>query len=205
MCRRRRHAGIRRGDVDERAAASDALAHQRGQNVLHRVQRSGECSLATGLRPGGVPLLLSWMEEAVGAHVGRQLAGERIHHLTVRGNPGIRTAHAEPRVLAVHDARTALLLTFVADAELVAGAGDEPVDEDVRSGVQVPEHRLALRQTQVDRDAALVAVELHVGTRVLRRDLAADDAQVVAPSGGFNLDHVGPEITEEHPEVVAVA
>src|SRR5262249_17455690 len=69
---------------------------------------------------------------------------------------------------------------------------------------QIKEDLVPVGAPEVESEAALVAVDLDVRRAVVGRDLAEHVAQVVAAARSLDLDHVGPEIPEQHAEIVAV-
>src|SRR5262249_28808898 len=90
--------------------------------------------------------------------------------------------------------RIALLERRVAEAELVHGAGTEILDQHVGASDQAPDEREPAWRLDVERKAALVAVEAHeeAGAR-------AGQAPRVVARGRLDLDDVGAEIGEDEP------
>ena len=97
-----------------------------------------------------------------------------------------------------------LPLVLEANAELGARIRGVAIDEDVRRGEQTPEHVLASGGPQIDRHAALVPVDLHVGGAVTGSDLTEEVTQVVTTLRTLDLDHIGTEVTEVGTDGVAV-
>ena len=109
---------------------------------------------------------------------------------------GVRADRPEGRAGGVHEAGVAGGEVVVAQAPVVHRPGLEVRDDDVRGVDETAEHVLAARPAQVDRDAALAAV---AGAEVGAATVARGDRQpagLVAPTGQFDLDHVGAELRQ---------
>ena len=96
-----------------------------------------------------------------------------------------------------------LVERLVAEAEPVEPARPDVLDQDVRVGQEPAEHRRAVGMAQIEPDRALVPVHgegISGGARPLlggsdpRRSPAAGRIAV----GWLDLDHVGPQIAQEH-------
>lgn len=142
--------------------------------------------------------------QAVLAHLHRRARRQRVHHLPVRRDVPVAAAVAEAADLTEHDVRLALALLLVPHPEPVERVAGVAVKEDVRGGEQPPEDLLPRGRVEVQRHAALVLVDLHVGGAVVRRDLAKEVTQVVTLERALYLDDIGAQIAEQRPHVVAV-
>ena len=175
-------------DVDVGALSGAGPLHQRRSDVERRVDRTGGRALTPGLGPTHGPDARGGVEEPVVTHRPGVRTGERVHHLAMGRDGGIRTRSAVARVLAVDDVGLARTLFVVPDPETIAGVGRVPVDEHVGGIEEAPEDLETLRLPQVDGDAALVPVDLDVRWAVTRHDLAEEVAQVVTDGRRFDLD-----------------
>ena len=107
---------------------------------------------------------------------------------------GVMDRLAEGADGAVDEARVGRPQSVGAEAQPLGRSGLQGMDEDVSSGREVAHNRPALLQREVDRHAALVAVEGEEGGRLARHLRRSPVARVVAPSGALDLDDVGAEI-----------
>ena len=181
----REHAFAHR-DVD---VASDARAlriEQRRENAHRRNDGAAEDVRHLEVRDHGV---------AVGRTDLLGQAGEAVVVQVVAGEIAIRTGLAVARDRAVDDGRIHGLHGFVADPEPVDDAGTEALDHDVRRPREFEEQLDAIGLLEVQRHAALVAIdrEEHRRDRAFGR---AERAGVVARAGVLDLDDVGAEIGE---------
>ena len=117
-----------------------------------------------------------------------------------RGQVLVRTGRAVARDRAEHDLGVDLLQLLEAEAALGERAGAHRLDHrvGVADELEVDLDRLGL--AQVERDAALVAVDVEVQQRVALDDRPRHLADVVA-LGRLDLDDVGAEVGEEAAEL----
>src|SRR6185437_2527141 len=85
-----------------------------------------------------------------------------LHDQVVRRPIARRSLLAESRDQTVDDARTSLFDGLVAEAETVDRAGAEVFDDDVGKLDQLPEDLLARLALEIERQAALIAVDAQV-------------------------------------------
>ena len=138
-------------------------------------------------------------DRGAGAH--RPLAGEprdrhqaahALRDLVEAGAVAVRSVLAEAGDAREDDARVDLLERFVVDAEAELHVGPVVLDHDVGGLRQLHEDRDALRVLEIERDRALVAVQ------VLEIRPVARAAHGVLLEAGrrFDLDDVGAEVGE---------
>ncbi len=134
----------------------------------------------------------------VGLAGDRHEPAHRLQQQVVAGQRRGPLARAEGADRAVHDAGVGARDLVVAEAEAVAGARPEGLDDDVGADAQLARERHVGRVLEVERDRALVAVEAQVVGRALVDERRPPGARVVAAVGALDLDHVGPEVAEAH-------
>ena len=99
----------------------------------------------------------------------------------------------------VDDLRVERAQRLVVHAQALGDAGPVVLQEDVGRARQLPEDLAALLRLEVDREAALVAVEREEArVDAVPRRAAAGDVAVPLARDGLDLDHVGPQIAEAH-------
>jgi hypothetical protein len=103
----------------------------------------------------------------------------------------VRTALAEARDAAIDDPRIDLGHRVVVDAEPGLNVGTEVLDDDIDLLGKLEEDRLAFLALEVERKAALVAVQVLV---VRPLDLAAHGVAARFRDRPLDLDHVGPPV-----------
>ena len=182
-----RHDGIDEGDIDllplsrHRARVqcrenADAGRKSR-ENVAHRGSRTRR--LAAG-PPGGAHESAHRLRDDV---VSRLLA--------------VPSGVAEPGDAPVDDLRIDLFQVFVSEPELFHRSGAEIFEDDVGLLHHLQEHRLPLRVLEVQRDALLVPVQVHVV-----RALAVLEGPHLSFVGSFfrvfDLDDVRPHVRKHH-------
>ena len=122
----------------------------------------------------------------------RHQPAHALRDLVEAGAVAVGAVLAEARDRGEDDARIDLRERFVVDPQPVLDVGPEVLDDHVGLLDQSQQQRVSRVGLQVDRDRALVAVQvLHVGA-VAR---AADQVRA-QPLRGFDLDHVGAEVGE---------
>jgi hypothetical protein len=179
-CHQQAGRRVQHGDVDPLAAAGTLASLQRGDRADHGVQ-AGEIVRHDRAADRG---------RAVGRP--RQLleTGQRLDHRIVGGafGPGPFLAEAgDP----YHDQPWIdFLQRFPAEAHILHHAGTEVLHQDVGPGDEFPQHRLAVLVAQIDRQAALGAVDGHEKHAVGLADLGIGHAHAVAGQA-LDLDHVG--------------
>ena len=116
--------------------------------------------------------------------VGAGLAEAAHRHVD---DPGIHGAHG-----------------LVPHAKAIGDAGHEVLDEHVRAGGEVAEQPRAVRLLEVERDPALVPVDGgEDGAHARAPRARAPLAEVVAALRALDLDHVRPQVGEQHRAVRA--
>ena len=121
----------------------------------------------------------------------RHQAAETLRDLIDAGAIAVRPVLSESRDAAVDDPRVDRAHRVVVDAEAVLDVGAEVLDHDVGTPRQREEDLAAARVLQVERDAALVAVQvLEVGA------VAAAAGDVVVGAGRLDADHLGAPVGE---------
>jgi hypothetical protein len=114
----------------------------------------------------------------------------------VAGAVAVRPVLAVAGDRAINDARVDCRYRLVADAQLVDDAGAKALDDDIRAGGEAHEGVDAGGLLEVQRQAALVAIDQLEIARLAVHGAGA--ACVVAGTGVLDLDHVGAEIAEVH-------
>ena len=120
--------------------------------------------------------------------------GKPAHHLRqlVERRPVLVRPGQETLDRHDDEARIGRLQRIEAEPEPVHRAGCVIVEAHIGRAHELEEDRLALRRLEVDRDAALVAVEV-----VVARPRARHAPRLVAAVRVLDLDHVGAEIGED--------
>jgi hypothetical protein len=125
-------------------------------------------------------------------------AGEGLHEGLVAGRVLARPGAAERGDRTVDQPRIDRRQRLVAEAEALHGARAEVLDEDVGRPDERLDHVHRLGRLEIERHAALVAVEEQVG-RGLAVLVRGPGAGLVARARVLDLDDVGPKIGEEGP------
>src|SRR5580693_9007208 len=114
--------------------------------------------------------------------------------------PSVGAGLAEARDRAVDDVRADRADRVVAAAEPVRGAWPEVLHHDVTPGGQGKQGLEPVRVLEVDRDTALVPVDLGeaVAFAVTERP---HGPRVVAAGQPFYLDHIRPKVAKNHGRV----
>jgi len=86
---------------------------------------------------------------------------------------------------------------FIGEAQPRHGVGAHVVDEDLRLGHQRAQFGAAFVGLQVQRDAALVAVERHEGGAHVRVLGVLGAVALAVAAGVLHLDHVGAQIAQD--------
>ena len=121
-----------------------------------------------------------------------------LRHEVVAGTSGRLALGAESGDRAVHDRRVLLADLLVADAEPVRTSDLEVLDHHVGGRAELESERAALRLGEVERAAALAAVDRQVVGRLPAREGRPPGARLVAALGALDLDHVRAEVGEHH-------
>ncbi|MNC17418.1 hypothetical protein D3C75_652970 [compost metagenome] len=119
-------------------------------------------------------------------------AGHHLHHLVQRQAVVVRAAE-EAFVRGIDQPRVALAQRCVVQAQLVHTPRLEVLDEHVGGVDQLQHGVAAFRRFDIDGDALLVAVE---GAEEARP--RAQQAARAVTAQGFDLDHFGAKVTEDH-------
>ena len=143
---------------------------------------------------------LGWPPARVAGH--HHDAGHALRDDVVAAALAVGAGLAEARHRRVDQAGVGLREAVVVDAQALDHAGPEVLHHDVGAGGQLQERLLAARVLQVERHAALVAVE-HREAVGLVVDLRVEAARGVAVGEALDLDHVGAQIPEHHRAVGA--
>jgi hypothetical protein len=118
-----------------------------------------------------------------------------LHHQVERRAIAIGTILSKAGNRAVDDARLMRADAFVVNPELFDGADAQVLEDDVGGLEQAKEQRLAVGMLQVERDALLVAIQVHEVRRLAgieRRSPGARDFAL----GRLDLDHRGAVVPE---------
>ena len=125
--------------------------------------------------------------------------GDALNEQVLPGCAGARTHVAVSRDRAIDQARVALAQRLVAQAKAVHHAGPEVLDHDVRVLAQPLSERPSVRMLEIDRHAALVAVQRdeRVALALDRERRRGSLAGRVAHSGPLDLDDLAPQIGQQ--------
>ena len=124
--------------------------------------------------------------------------GDSLHDRGVGRPCGIRSALAEGRCAGVDDLRIDRHHGVVANAQAIDRAGAEVLDDHVGVLRQAQEHRATSGRLEIEAQAALVAVLREKLHALAVDELVAQVARQVAALGFLDLDHVGPQVAEQH-------
>ncbi len=125
-------------------------------------------------------------------------AGHRLQHRVHGRSRRQRSGLTEAGNGIVDDLRFLGADRVVAEAMALNRAGTKALEEHVGAAQQPPQHLLALRRLQVERDAALAQrAEQRIG-RVILVAAPEDARPIAAVVRGFHLDDVGPVLRQEH-------
>ena len=146
-----RHLAIHHRDVDEGAFAAAVPAFDRRQD-RHRGEQAGSDVADRDAHAGRRAAFLAGDAHHAGYGLGNHVEG---------GFVAIRAGLAIAGDRGVDQARVQCLGIVIPQAQPVHDAGPVVLDQDVAASDQVAQDLLAFLGFQIDRDAALVAVDAH--------------------------------------------
>ena len=192
-----RGAGVHHRDLDAAAAPRGVPPAQGGEHGGEAVE-GGEDVDDGDPHPHRLTLL-----EAGEGHQARLRLEDHVVGRAVRlGAGGAVAGHR-----ALDEARVGAGEAPAPEAEPAPFRGEEVLDQDVRAGEQPRERRPSLRPLEIDRRRPLVPVRRH--------EVGADAALPLADPGGtpgaglvaavrlLDLDHVRPEVAQQHGQIGA--
>lgn len=176
------------GDIHVAPLPAGAGVQQRGENPHHR--REGAAEQVTDLEPG------NRRRPAGRSHLVEDTRVADVVDVVAR-SPDVGTILAIPGDRAVHDAGTDGPHGFVADTKPVHHTRPETLDDHVGPPGQLQERFASLGTLEIQREAALVAIDgpVEVAGSALF-PAATHGAHVVAGAGVLDLDDVGAEVGE---------
>ena len=180
--------GFHQRGVDHLPAPGLQLVHVRGEDA-HRGEDAAVdvCHRVAGLHRRTAGL-------AGDAHQAREALRDQVEAALV----GPRPVATVPGHRAVDQAGIDLRQHVVAETELLERAAPVVLGEHVGACDHPAQHLLALLVLEVQRDAALVAVQDHERCRHAVHARLAIAARVVATGQLLDLDHFGAEVGEHH-------
>ena len=126
----------------------------------------------------------------------RHQAGEPLDDDVVARAVCLRALAAKRRVIAVDQPRVDFGERFVADAELFANVRPVVDQHHVHIGHQPAHYLLRFRLRQVERKAALAAIERDVAAAFGRHELGEEAPGLALRR--LDLDHIGAHIGQQH-------
>ena len=138
---------------------------------------------------GGRAVRVSGNAHQAAARLGEEVVSRQVgvrSRLPVAGNGGVD----QPGVLRAQSLVIQALLRHPAHAEVL--------HHDVRLGHQSPRNFLPPVRGEIERDAALVAVEAEVVGALAGQERRSPGARVVTAAGPLDLDDVRAQVAEEH-------
>jgi hypothetical protein len=182
-----RENGVGHRHVDVAATTAGAGVDDAGEQPDQRAQRAAE--QVADLEVGNCRRTAGDADLVEQAAVGQVIE-------VVAGAVAVGAVLAVAGDRAINDARVDCRYRLVADSQLVDDAGAKALDDDIRAGGEAHEGGDAGGLLEVQRQAALVAIDqLEIARLAVH---CAGAACVVAGTGVLDLDHVGAEIAEVH-------
>ena len=126
--------------------------------------------------------------------------GHGLGHEIVARPPAVGAGSSETAHGAIDNDRIELSRIFVADAETFENTGTEVLHDDIRRCDEASGYGDALGLLEVEGQAALVAVDNHVGCRdpIDPVGIVGVVGRVLLEGDTFDLDDVGPHVGEHH-------
>ena len=169
--------------------ARPLAVEQRGANA----PRYGDAGGVVGYRRGGDEARHAVLYLALSRHK----PGHCLNYQIVAGTVAVRSAASERGVIAVDEARVDGGQRFVVYAQLGGNVRAGVDDHRVNVGNHLVDYRHALRRRHIERQAALAAIQRHIGL-----GLFGDELERKPPRFAFErlyLDDVGAHVGEQHP------
>src|SRR5581483_3056707 len=189
---RRGPGGVNDACLEERGVYALALARLQAMHVgRYHAERAEDAGADVADRHAGFD---GWAARpfAGDAHDAAHALRDEVEAGAIR----VRAGGAEAGDLAINEPAVRRTQRVVAEAEILHRTGTEVFDDDIGRRRHPAKHRLAALALQIERHAALVAVQNHERGRFvvdLRRHHAA---RVVAVGEFFDLDDVGAHVGE---------
>src|SRR5688500_3952326 len=183
-----RDRGLEHRDVDELSGAVALARGQRGEDPDRAVEPGRE----VGDRDADLHRLALLL--ARDAHE----AAQSLHDDVERRPVGVRAVLSPAGDRAVDEPRVRTHEVLRVEAEVAHRAGPKVLDDDVGTRAELAEQRLAVLALQVEREAALPAVQPRE-IAALAVDDRLEETREVAASRVLDLHDIGAEVRELHP------